>query len=245
MTASSLPDSVLTPTVFGDGVVSGFTTRAFAAPDAPLGRVRQRVGEHAGMPVASVGQVHRADVAVVRAPGHTPEHDGLVTDVPGLLLTTLAADCALVLLADARAGVVGACHSGWRGTVAGIVSETVWQMVELGAEAGRVRAYLAPCISAEAFEVGEEVADQFDASVVLRRAGWPRPHVDLKAELRRQLDAAGVRAEHVEDSGGCTIRDRDRFYSYRAEGGTPGRMIGFIGLREGRGREQGAGSRGL
>ena len=231
MTARPLPDSVLAPTIFDDGVVSGFTTRTFASAEEPLDVVRQRVGERAGMPVASVGQVHRADVAVVRAPGHTPEHDGLVTDVPGLLLTTLAADCALVLLADVQAGVVGACHSGWRGTVAGVVGATVRQMGALGAAPGRVRAYLAPCISAEAFEVGEEVADRFDAAVVLRRPEWPRPHVDLKAELRRQLDAAGVRAAHVEVSDGCTIRDRDRFYSYRAEGGTPGRMIGFIGLR--------------
>ena len=231
MTSSSPPDAVLAPAIFGPGVVSGFTTRAFAAADEPLDAVRRRVGEAVGMPVASVGQVHRADVAVVRGPGHTPEHDGLVTDARGLLLTTLAADCALVLLADARAGVVGACHSGWRGTVAGVVGETVRQMVGLGADAGRVRAYLAPCISAEAFEVGEEVADRFDDAVVLRRPEWPRPHVDLKAELRRQLSAAGVRAEHVEVSDGCTIRDRDRFYSYRAEGGTPGRMIGFVGLR--------------
>ena len=98
-------------------------------------------------------------------------------------------------------------------------------------DAARLRVYLAPCISADAFEVGEEVAAQFDDSAVLRRPDWPRPHVDLKAALRRQLDAAGVAAAHVEDSGGCTLGDRDRFYSYRAEGGTPGRMVGFVGLR--------------
>ena len=225
-----MTDSILRPSVFGAPVVSGFTTRAFSMADETLDTVRRRVGASAGMPVASVGQVHRADVAVVRAAGHVPEHDGLVTDVPGLVLTVMAADCALVLLADVEASVVGACHSGWRGTVAGITGKTIQAMEALGARSSRIRAYVAPCISAEAFEVGEEVAAQFDAVVVQRRNDWPRPHVDLKAELVRQLVDAGVAPERTEVSQGCTIRDNDRFYSYRAEAGTPGRMIGFIGL---------------
>lgn len=222
--------TLLRPTVFEAPVVAGFTTRQFSTAEESLDTVRSRVGETVGLPVASVGQVHQADVAVVREPGHIPEHDGLVTDNPQLLLTVMAADCALVLLADADAGVVGACHSGWRGTVAGITGETVRAMETLGASSRRIRAYVAPCISAEAFEVGEEVAAQFDDAVVQRRDEWPRPHVDLKAELVRQLDAAGVAPERVEVSEGCTIRDNARFYSYRAEEGTLGRMIGFIGL---------------
>jgi copper oxidase (laccase) domain-containing protein len=104
-------------------------------------------------------------------------------------------------------------------------------MESLGASPARICAYVAPCISAEAFEVGEEVAAQFDASVVQHRDDWPRPHVDLKAELVRQLGAEGVGVERVEVSDNCTIRDNAQFYSYRAEGGTPGRMIGFIGLK--------------
>ena len=225
------PESILRPAVFGDPILSGFTTRDFSTVDESLDVVRVRVGETVGLPVASVGQVHRADVAVVRGAGHVPDHDGLVTDMPGVLLTVMAADCALVLLSDVDAGVVGACHSGWRGTVAGITGETVRAMERLGASSTRIWAYVAPCISTEAFEVGEEVAAHFDDAVVQRREDWPRPHVDLKAELVRQLNAAGVGAERVEVAEGCTILDNARFYSYRAERGTPGRMIGFIGLR--------------
>ena len=234
MTAPPSALGILRPDIFSglDGVVAGFTTRAFAPADEPRKRTRERLAEATGITqIASVGQVHRAEVVTVREPGHTPEHDGLVTDRRGLLLTTVAADCALVLLADAEAGVVGACHSGWRGTVAGIVGETVRAMEALGARAESVRAYVAPCISAEAFEVGEEVAAQFPASVVARRPDWPRPHVDLRAELARQLEASGVRASQTELSRGCTMTETDRFYSYRAEGGTPGRMLGFVALR--------------
>lgn len=233
-----MTDTILRPTVFADldGIVAGFTTRAFAPADEPRDATRARLAEATGFAqIASVGQVHRADVAVVRESGFTPEHDGLVTDRHDLLLTTVAADCALVLLADAEAGVVGACHSGWRGTVAGVVDQTVRAMVSLGAEVGRVRTYIGPCISPEAFEVGEEVAAEFDASVVVRREDWLRPHVDLRAELVAQLARLGIEADRVEVSDGCTMTETDRFYSYRAEGGTPGRMIGFIGMasREG------------
>ncbi|MEM6326496.1 MAG: polyphenol oxidase family protein [Bacteroidota bacterium] len=229
-----MTDAILRPAVFAecDGIVAGFTTRAFSPPDEPREATRARLGDVTGFgDIASVGQVHGAGVVTVRAPGHTPAHDGLVTDRLGLLLTTVAADCALVLLADAEAGVVGACHSGWRGTVAGVLGETVRAMEALGAEAGRLRGYVGPCISPEAFEVGEEVAAQFDPSVVVRRPEWPRPHVDLRAELVAQWTRLGAEADRVEVAEGCTMTGTDRFYSYRAEGGTPGRMIGFIGQR--------------
>ena len=104
-------------------------------------------------------------------------------------------------------------------------------MAELGAKPEQMRAYVAPCISTEAFEVGEEVAAAFSPEVVARRPEWPRPHVDLRAELSRQLQALGVPEAQTEIARSCTMTETDRFYSYRAEGGTPGRMLGFIGIR--------------
>ena len=227
-----MTDTVLRPALAADPrLAAGSTTRAFAPMDEPLDAVRARLAAAEGFPaVASVGQVHGVGVAVTRAGGHVAAHDGLVTDRPGLLLTVVSADCALVLLADADAGVVGACHSGWRGTVAGIAGATVRAMERLGARASRIAAYVGPCLSAEAFEVGDEVAAQFPASSVVRRPEWPRPHVDLRADLARQLAEAGI--ADVELSGACTVRDVGWFYSYRAEDGNTGRMVGFVGLRE-------------
>lgn len=226
-------DSILTPSVFSHpDVAAGFTLRGFAPVDQSRAQVRARLGRVTGFQaVASVGQVHGADVATVRTGGHVEAHDGAVTAEHGVLLTVVAADCALVLLADAEAGVVGACHSGWRGTVAGVVGETVRAMAALGARAAQTRAWLAPCISAEAFEVGEEVAAQFRDTVVVRRPEWPRPHIDLQAELRLQLADAGVPVSQVAADESCTLRQPERFYSYRGESGTEGRMLGFIGLR--------------
>jgi YfiH family protein len=226
---------MIRPAVFADlpDLAAGVTTRAFAPAEAgAVNDARRRLGAHLGFPaIASAGQVHGSAVATVREGGHVPAHDGLVTDRPGLLLTVVSADCALVLLADAEAGVVGACHSGWRGTAAGVVGKTVEAMTQRGAEAGRMRAYVGPCISAEAFEVGEEVAAAFAEAHVIRRPGWARPHVDLKAAVAAQLRTAGVPEALTETDAACTASDLDRFYSYRAEGGTAGRLIGFIGRR--------------
>jgi YfiH family protein len=178
-----------------------------------------------------VRQVHGAGVAVVEGPGIVPNHDALVTDRADLLLTVVAADCALILLADPAGGVIGACHSGWRGTVAGVLPATLDAMAVLGARAERVRAWVAPCISTEAFEVGEEVAAQFHPSAVQRRPEWPRPHVDLRAALVDQLLAAGLERAHVAADPGCPVRQIERFHSYRVEGPAAGRMVGYIGRR--------------
>ncbi|MGB3541991.1 polyphenol oxidase family protein, partial [Rubrivirga sp.] len=226
---SAMTDTILRPDFASNVLEAGFTTRSFAPEGTSLDETRTHLVLEVGMPLASVGQVHRADVATVREPGHVDAHDGLVTDQRGLLLTVIAADCGVVLLSDLEAGVVGACHSGWRGTVAGIVGETIRAMEALGSSSSRTRAYVAPCISLEAFEVGEEVAEQFDDAVVERRAEWPRPHVDLKAVLEGQLRQVGV--SDIEVAAGCPVLETDRFYSYRAEGGTAGRMVGFIGMR--------------
>jgi hypothetical protein len=240
---------LLHPSVFAEvpGLVAACTTRqgGVSAPpfdalnlgwsvgDAPeaVAENRRRVGEAVGVPPrrwATADQVHGASVATVEAPGPQPATDGLVTDVPGLLLAIGVADCAPVLLADADAGVIGACHAGWRGTVGGVVPNTVAAMQDLGARPGRMRAYVGPCIGPESFEVGPEVAAQFDDAFVLHPPGAEKPHVDLKAAIRAQLTAAGLPEASVEASPHDTMAEADRFFSYRAANGRTGRMLGVI-----------------
>ncbi len=181
--------------------------------------------------LATAGQVHGSTVRVIDAPRHEPFCDGLVTTTPGLLLAIATADCAAVLLADPVNRVAAACHAGWRGAAARIAAKTVDTMTDYGAERSAVQAHLSPCISLEEFEVGPEVAARFGDSVVHRREDWSRPHVDLKAALRRQLEEVGVPTDAIEASGRGTVRETDDFFSHRASGGTTGRMFGAIVLR--------------
>lgn len=182
--------------------------------------------------LATARQVHGGTVRVLDGPRHAPFCDGMVTDTPGVLLAVTAADCAAVLLVDPDAGVVGACHSGWRGTVQDIAGETVDTMAGLDAAPEQIHAYISPCISTEAFEVGPEVAAQFDDDYVETRSEWRRPHVDLKGAIAGQLRRCGVPDDHIEVSPHCTAQETDDFFSYRAtDGGPTGTMCGAIRLR--------------
>jgi copper oxidase (laccase) domain-containing protein len=104
-------------------------------------------------------------------------------------------------------------------------------MVPLGVKPERCLAFISPCISVRHFEVGTEVADQFPDSFVDYEQ-YEKPHIDLKGFLQYQLEGAGVRREHIEVHPGCTVEDKQDYYSYRREGAMSGRMMGVIQLGE-------------
>jgi YfiH family protein len=159
--------------------------------------------------------------------------DGMVSVAPGVLLVIRTADCVPVLLASGDGKVVGAVHAGWRGVVGDIAGRAVRVMGEMGVGAGKIVAAIGPSISAEHFEVGEEVAEAFGKAelgeAVVRRAGWGKAHVDLQGAVRRQLERAGV--GRIDGNGVCTYRDSAEFFSHRRDAGKTGRMVGVIGAR--------------
>lgn len=174
--------------------------------------------------LATAGQVHGARVVRVEAPGHTPECDALVTTTPGLALAVTTADCMPILFC--APGAVGAAHSGWRGTAARMPALALAAVAEAaGCSPAEVRVYLGPCVRACCYEVGEEVAAQFPAEAVRRER--PRPHLDLPLAARRQLEAAGLPAGALADSGACTACDAERYYSWRRDGPVSGRHWGI------------------
>ena len=99
---------------------------------------RARVADAMDAPIehlVGVHQVHSADVVTVNDPNTVrPKADAMVTNVPGVVLSILTADCQPVLFADAEAGVVGAAHAGWRGALDGVLEATLDAMVALVAD---------------------------------------------------------------------------------------------------------------
>lgn len=184
-----------------------------------LGRVASAMGVGADA-LATVRQMHSADVVTLRAGDDLPltsrtEADAIVTAQPGIVIAVLTADCQPVLLADPKAGVIGAAHAGWRGALAGILEATVDAMRALGAS--NIRAVIGPTISQRAYEVGDEVMDEFLAeNPDYQRffSGGPngRPMFDLPSFGLSRLRDCGVEAEWT---GHCTYSDPERFFSYR------------------------------
>ncbi|MFK7845738.1 MAG: peptidoglycan editing factor PgeF [Rhodothermales bacterium] len=196
---------------------------------------RRRLFEPLGFSIdalAITGQVHGVELIEVDKPGLYVGYDAIITQEPDVLLCLSAADCASVLIADPENNIIGACHAGWRGTVGQIVSKTVQALLERGACVETLKAYVSPCISREHFEVGIEVANQFDPAFVYSISGKPKPHVDLKKAIQSQLLEKGLAEDAIEVSPYCTFANTDQFYSYRAEEGNTGRLMGFIGMKK-------------
>ncbi|WP_427450085.1 peptidoglycan editing factor PgeF [Litorimonas sp. WD9-15] len=168
--------------------------------------------------MVSLHQVHSDRVVIATdEPVGDMEADGLVTTVPRLAITAMGADCGMVLLSDPKAGVVGACHAGWRGALGGIVEATVATMCELGASPADISATLGPCIGPEKYEVGEEFRSEFLAmdEEYARFFHTPtdaKPHFDLPAFILSRLNVMGVRGNWI---GGCTYAQPETYFSYR------------------------------
>jgi len=215
------------------GREGGVSTGVYASLNTGLGsgddpdRVRENrrraldtVGP--GATLVTLYQVHSARAVTVTEPwddAARPQADALVTDRPGLALGVLTADCAPVLLADSRAGVIAAAHAGWKGALTGVLAATVEAMVERGARTDRIRAAIGPCIGRDSYEVDAQFRDRFLAASAdtdtFFRSGKDSYHFffNLEGYVAAQLALAGVSA--VERLGRDTCALSDHYFSYR------------------------------
>jgi YfiH family protein len=202
------------------GLVHGFSTLALGsvglkhAPDpAPVLAARRSFADVLGLDGAeltTIGSVHGAAVARVDEPVDSVDDvDALVTDQPRVALFATYADCYPIVLWDPEKKVAGLVHAGWRGTRAGVARAAVTFMRE---EYGcrRIRAGIGPGICGRCYEVGGEVASQFEARFVTPSGN--RFVLDLAAANHAQLEDAG--AGHVYEIGICT-KEHYLFPSHR------------------------------
>lgn len=192
-----------------------------------------------------VHQVHGPELLVAEGDPASllrQEADALVAEPgSGHAVAVRVADCVPVLLADPRTGRVAAAHAGWRGVVADVLGVAVRHLVQRGADAGELLAALGPCIGPCCFEVGADVGESLaratSSSAIARRdEARGKVFVDLRAAVRAQLRELGLRDEAIDDvpdrtSAGCTRCDAQRFYSYRRDGDSSGRLIAVIAAR--------------
>ncbi len=227
-------------TCAGAGIAHGFFTRAggvsegiYASLNCGRGsndeserveKNRAFAAAHLGVPAAALigpRQVHSPKSVIATSawePSGAPEADAVVTATRGLAICVLTADCAPILLADTKAGVVAAAHAGWKGAKGGVIESAIEAMESLGARLPRIAAAIGPCISQAAYEVGFEFKDGFlanerdnDKYFMQRENG--RPHFDLPAYVKERLERCGV--TNVEDLGICTYENESMFFSYR------------------------------
>jgi polyphenol oxidase len=159
--------------------------------------------------------------------------DALITDIEGVVLSILTADCVPVILYDKKKKVVAAVHAGWKGTQAEIVKKTVEKMVEtFGSTPNDILAGIAPSIGSCCYEVGEDVAGHFFKTPEAFTQKDEKYMLDLSYLNKKQLLDAGIEKENIEMSHICTACEVERFFSYRKEKGCSGRFMSMIGLKK-------------
>lgn len=231
------------------GVVRAFTDRRDGVSEAPFaglnlgahvgddpGHVadnRARVEQEIGTPLVWADQVHGTDVIhvtpdVLAGPrtttGALGSADALVTDLPGLALGVLVADCTPVLLHDEAAGLVGVAHAGRQGMTTGVVPAVVSALRDLGAS--DLQATVGPSVCGRCYEVPAHLRDEAATVAPISAAMTWRgtPAIDVAAGVVEQLTTLEVPLEWVP---GCA-REDDALYSHRRDGRT-GRFAGIIG----------------
>jgi YfiH family protein len=204
---------------------------------------RRRLAEYMQVPFGKLifqKQTHSTNYSIVTEKNIGKgffDNDALITNIPGIAIAALGADCVPILLFDKKEKVIATIHAGWKGTVNGIVDKVMNCLKsEFNSRPENIIAGIGPSISAANYEVGPEVVIAFEsafknsAELISNRHG-DKAHVDLWLSNKTWLTQQGVPENQIEISGLCTYNNHDTFYSARYFKNQTGRFGGCIVLK--------------
>ena len=210
----------------------------------------RRVAETFGKTVddfVCTDQTHTTNVLQVgkeeRGYGVTKERpytdiDGLITNEPGVILSTFYADCVPLYFVDPVNKAIGLSHSGWRGTVGRMGQKTLEAMAEAyGTKPEDVYAAVGPSICQECYEISEDVAEHFyqefqgHGDEILINKGNGKYQLDLWKTNEIVLLEAGIKKEHLAVTNVCTCCNSEVLFSHRASHGKRGNLAAFLMLK--------------
>lgn len=210
----------------------------------------RRLAEAVGFSVENIvtsDQTHTANVRVIteadRGNGITKPRpytdvDGMITNVPGLVLATFYADCVPLYFIDPVRKAIGLSHSGWRGTAAHIGAVTVRRMQEeYGSLPENIYGAIGPSICQECYEVSEDVILEFQKTFpeqswrdLFYRKENGKYQLNLWEANRQIMLEAGLMEEHISLPGLCTCCNPEFLFSHRASRGKRGNLGAFLGI---------------
>jgi YfiH family protein len=184
---------------------------------------RQLVAQHLKVTpenLITMKQVHSATAVLVEGENTSPvEADAMVTTQTGLALGILTADCTPVLFHDAKAGVIGAAHAGWRGAVDGVLQATIDLMCAHGASPETISVGIGPTIQQKNYEVDQNFFERLlemyadNSRFFLPSTREQHFLFDLPGFVQKTLQDCGI--TDIEISPHCTYEKEDQFFSYR------------------------------
>ena len=182
-------------------------------------------------------QVHGADVRIVKSGDDFTENgkeaDGLITNLRNTPLLIFTADCVPVVFYDKKQGVVALVHAGWRGTYGNIAGGMVNIMVaNYGCKVEDIKTIIGPSVSVDNYEVSYDLIEKFAA---LEVQGYYKEvdgkyYLDLWKLNKELLKKCGILEDNIIIIDFCTVRDNDKFFSYRLDNATSKRIGTIIQL---------------
>lgn len=176
--------------------------------------------------VSYLNQIHSNSVCQAQVGKQTG--DALVTNRKNIAIAVGAADCYPILFHDEKNGVIGAAHCGWKGTLARIARNTIEEMMTLGAELEHIKVAIGQGISAQNYEVSEEVIQMFKEQRFSEDC-WNNRQLDLLLANKYVLFSSGIWDKNIWSMNRCTTEPD--FFSYRRDNGKTGRMWAVIMLK--------------
>lgn len=210
------------------GLKHGFTTRRLGSMKAAS--ERQAAAALLGLPdPLLLKQVHGVTIQRAAHSAQGLEGDGwtLGPGEEGLCVAVYVADCMPLYLWTDDGEYAGVFHAGWRGMAAGMPAKAVEALVERGAKASRLQAAFGPHISVNVYKVGQELENSFPADSFVKHGN--ETFLNLDADARRQLKAAGVREGAIGPAAPCTLSNPDAYHSFRRQK-DGARMLALLSL---------------
>ena len=198
--------------------------------------------------IVTSNQTHTTNVRVVTEkdkgcgvvrPRQFEDVDGMITDIPGVVLSTFYADCVPLYFIDPVHRAIGLSHSGWRGTVGKIGQVTVNKMIqEYGSDPLQIYAAIGPSICQDCYEVSEDVILEFQKSflpeqweAIYYEKGGGKYQLNLWQANRIIIMEAGIPEDHISMPNLCTCCNPDFLFSHRASKGRRGNLAAFLAIR--------------
>ena len=182
-------------------------------------------------------QVHGADVRIVESEDNVAENgkeaDGLITSLQATPLLIFTADCVPVVFYDKKQGVVALAHAGWRGTYGNIAREMVNIMIaNYGCKVEDIKTIIGPSVSVDNYEVSYDLIEKFATLEVPNyyKEVDGKYYLDLWKLNKELLKKCGILEDNIKIIDFCTVRDNDKFFSYRLDNATSKRIGTVIQL---------------
>ena len=175
-------------------------------------------------------QTHSSNVKIINKSKSYNDTDAIISTSTDFGLGILIADCAPIFLYNINTNHFALVHSGWRGAANKITSITLKKMIEIGNNPSNIMAVVGPSIGKCCFEIGEEVSGLFDSTYLVSK-GKSKYNLDLKGSIREELISIGLNQKYIFIDSNCTFCEENKFFSYRREGKSSGRMMAIMGWR--------------